>query len=206
LEDKPVQKRNTRKSQRHTSAVLLLAALLLSATGFAASEPGAAVPTPPADITTVPIEEVKVIGRRMAALRLKITNARLNVYDIWNTLNTDDEFDMHCYLRKTTGSLIKQRICVAQFAEAAMQDTAKWAWLGLGTNGQPTNTNTGATAGIGGTGSPLTQGGIAAKNRQLRDKMLELANRHPELNAAIFDLKGLVDEYAEATRSCGDNC
>jgi hypothetical protein len=37
------------------------------------------------------------------------------LYDLYNSLNTDDDFDTRCYEEARTGSHIKRRVCRANF-------------------------------------------------------------------------------------------
>lgn len=139
--------------------------------------------------TEQPIEVVEVVGQRLQELRFQIEDARLDIYEIFNSLNTDDEFDVHCEGRKETGSLIKHTICEPAFVGMALENTARAAFLDRNANGLPASTSI----------APLAQGGIAQKNLQLRDKMVELANKDAKLQSAILDLQQLMAEYAEAT-------
>ena len=135
------------------------------------------------------VEVVEVVGKRLQELRFQIEDARLDIYDIFNSLNTDDEFDVHCEGRKETGSLIKHTICEPAFVSMLLENTARTAFLDRNANGRPGSSSI----------APLVQGGIAQKNLQLRDKMVELANKDAELQSAILDLQELMAEYAEAT-------
>jgi hypothetical protein len=139
-----------------------------------------------------PIEEIDVVGQRLDKLRFEIENTRIEIYDIFNRLNVDDEFDMRCYRRKTTGSLIKERICVPEFVEDALEESAAAAFQG-------TTLNKFGGRVVGNATVPLTSGMIRVKNREMRDRMVEVANANPELQSAILDLQGLMNEYAEAT-------
>ncbi len=128
------------------------------------------------------IDEVEVVGQRLDELRFEIEANRITIYELFNELNVDDQFDMHCYRRKTTGSLIKERICVPRFVEDALQNAANLQARGMD--------------------APLITGRVSAGNREMRDKMVELANANPELQSAILDLQDLVDEYAKVTDTC----
>lgn len=139
----------------------------------------------PATIGEV-VDEIEVVGRRLDELRLEMETARIEIYVIFNRLNVDAQFDMQCYRRKTTGSLIKERICVPRFVEDALEKSANSAF----------RERRGSSI------SPLSNGRVRTGNREMRDRMVELANAHPELQSAILDLQGLVDEYAEATDAC----
>jgi hypothetical protein len=151
-----------------------------------------AIAQPVADAS---VEELEVVGRRLEKLRFEIENTRINVYDIFNRLNDDDQFDMHCYRRKTTGSLIKERICVPKFVEDTLDDSASQAF-------QNYTLNKDGNRVLGSSTGDLTSGYVRVKNREMRDRMVEIANANPELQSAILDLQGLVDEYADATEAC----
>lgn len=61
------------------------------------------------------VEEVIVRGRRYGALRHQIELAEEAVYDRFNAINSNDEFDIHCYHEPITGSRIPRRTCRANF-------------------------------------------------------------------------------------------
>ena len=61
----------------------------------------ATAPQPAADV-----DEVVVPGRRPENLRVEIERLEVAVYDRWNALNSNDEFDIHCLESEPTGSNI----------------------------------------------------------------------------------------------------
>jgi hypothetical protein len=68
------------------------------------------------------VEEVIVPGRRPENLRVEIERLEGAVYERFNALNSDDEFDIHCLKQAPTGSNIPLRTCTPNFvirAEAA---------------------------------------------------------------------------------------
>ncbi len=63
-----------------------------------------------ADETSESIDEITVLGvRDLGALRAEITRAEDEVYDVYNDLNDNDDYDIICKLRAPIGSQIKQR-------------------------------------------------------------------------------------------------
>ena len=64
---------------------------------------------------TAAIDEVVVPGRRPDNLRVEIERLETAVYDRWNSLNSNDEFDIHCLEQKPTGSNIPLRTCAPNF-------------------------------------------------------------------------------------------
>lgn len=105
--------------------VLVLFALMALSVGRVAAQPEPAEPGDRPDRRTEPIEEVTVRGQRpLRELRLEVQVARERVYDLFNSLNSDDEFDIHCRNEPRTGTRIPQRVCRPRFADDATGDAA----------------------------------------------------------------------------------
>jgi hypothetical protein len=60
-------------------------------------------------------DEVIVPGRSPESLRVEIERLEESVYERFNALNTNDEFDIHCYKQAPTGSNIPLRTCAPNF-------------------------------------------------------------------------------------------
>jgi hypothetical protein len=60
-------------------------------------------------------EEVVVQGQRRAAVRAEIELAEDAVYERFNAINSDDEFDIECRREAVTGSKMLRRICEPNF-------------------------------------------------------------------------------------------
>lgn len=93
--------------------------VVASAASQEAPEPSRADSALPAD-TAVPaenagIDEIIVPGRAPENLRVEIERLEVAVYDRFNALNSNDEFDIHCLQRAPTGSNIPQRTCAPNF-------------------------------------------------------------------------------------------
>ena len=54
-------------------------------------------------------------GRRPENLRVEIERLEVAVYERFNALNSDDEFDIHCLKQAPTGSNIPLRTCAPNF-------------------------------------------------------------------------------------------
>ena len=81
---------------------------------FVLCAPGLAqevAPLPP----NAEIEELIVPGRRPENLRAEIERLQTLVYQRFNALNSDDEFDIYCVERPPTGSNIPARTCAPNF-------------------------------------------------------------------------------------------
>jgi hypothetical protein len=71
------------------------------------------------------VEEVFVPGRRPENLRVEIERLEVAVYQRFNALNTNDEYDIHCTERAPTGSNIPVRTCAPNFVIMAESRNAK---------------------------------------------------------------------------------
>ncbi|MDG2175827.1 MAG: hypothetical protein P8M72_06835 [Gammaproteobacteria bacterium] len=136
------------------------------------------------------IEEITITQQRPPSLlRREIIQATENVYDLFNSLNDDDEFNVYCYEEYILGSRIKERFCHANYIENALSNVATDY-----VNGQQ-----GDPESVPGATPHLIQAEIRLKNRILGEKMLELSNNNRQLNDALLHLKDLRDEYSELT-------
>ena len=79
-----------------------------------------AAPTPQAVV-----DEVIVPGSRPENLRVEIERLERVVYERWNALNSNDEFDVHCLDSEPTGSNITQTRCAPNFVIWAESRAAK---------------------------------------------------------------------------------
>src|SRR6185503_21032582 len=61
------------------------------------------------------VDEVIVPGTRPQNLRVEIERLEQVVYERWNALNSNDEFDIHCLDSEPTGSNITQTHCAPNF-------------------------------------------------------------------------------------------
>lgn len=86
-----------------TGAILLL---VLPMRGVCQSEPVQAEQPPHM------MEEVIVFGQKpLVELKLEAYQAEDVLYDLFNSLNTNDDFDVHCEREASVGSHIKTRVC-----------------------------------------------------------------------------------------------
>jgi hypothetical protein len=70
-------------------------------------------------------DEIVVIGKSPNQIRADMERAEVAVYDRFNALNSDDEFDIHCWREEPTGSRIKRRVCQANFWREAQAKAAR---------------------------------------------------------------------------------
>jgi hypothetical protein len=106
-----------------TAVVLLFALAPLSMCRIAAAQEGEPEPTET-------IEEVVVYGNKsLVQLRRELYKAEDAVFDLFNSLNSDDEFDIHCYKEAPTGSHIKKRVCKTNYFRDLIGEATRQAFL-----------------------------------------------------------------------------
>ena len=142
--------------------------LLMAAT--VSAQPASSDETLPVE----PPEEIVVYGKAVAALRNERYRVEERVFAIFNSLNSDDEYDIHCGYRAAANSLlIRERVCEANFVKDAasaealafmMRRPSVPAWAML-----------------------------RRKNKLLLEEMKTLAVKHPELMEALAEIGDLRD-------------
>jgi hypothetical protein len=93
--------------------------VVLVGLGVPALAQEAASPAPAAEV-----EEVIVPGRTPENLRVEIERLETDVYERFNALNSNDDFDIHCFKQAPTGSNIPLRTCAPNFVIRAESDAA----------------------------------------------------------------------------------
>jgi len=125
------------------------------------------------------VEEITVYGEKtVQAIKAQIMQADRRLYGIWNELNDDREFDVHCRMEGVYASRRKERICLPAFEHGVLEE----AWDDLGTW----------------TGAGRPQAEIRRKREIMRQKMINFAAENPDLAAAIFERAKLQRDLAEA--------
>ncbi len=130
------------------------------------------------------IDEIVVYGEKsLNKLRRDQDKAQDKVFALFNTLNSDDEFDVLCTYEAPIGSHIKERFCEPNFLVEmradALRDVAR---------GQYNDVNF-AT--------------IFKKEKELQREMKELAVEHPDLREALSEFAEKKQHFeSEYARKC----
>ena len=75
-------------------------------------------------------DEVVVEGRKPENVYAEIERLETSVYDRFNALNSNDEFDIHCFKQAPTGSNIPLRRCAPNFVVEAEAQAAQNTMVG----------------------------------------------------------------------------
>lgn len=158
-------------------------------------------------------EEIVVRGQRLSDFRFRVEAARIRVYDLFNDLNSDDAFDVHCQEEDSTGTRMRQHICRPRFKDDISNAAAR-AWVYGIMDACPTGSlDQGCIF-----GSPAAA--ALAKSRALAEEswepgmqerfaieMARVVAANPEMQQAILDYEAVERAYEDArggrrTRGC----
>ena len=123
------------------------------------------------------IDEVIVPGSRPQNLRVEIERLEQVVYERWNALNGNDEFDIHCLDSEPTGSNITQTHCAPNFVIEAESRAAEDAVHGARTTGRSRNDEYVAA--------------IQQKSRELNEEMKRVARQDEQFLRDLVHLDEL---------------
>ena len=146
-------------------------------------------------------EEVIVRGRRLADFRSELQVARVRVYDVFNDLNSDDAFDVHCQIEDSTGTRMRQHISRPQFKDDISNAAAKaWAY-GLmdacaGGLTQECMFSPAASQAI--SSAQAEESREPVMQRLFAQEMAHVVAENPELQQAILDYEAVERAYEEA--------
>jgi hypothetical protein len=189
---------NTRS--RRAGALLLIPLVALSMSRVAAQSE-TVVPAGPPDRRAEQIDEITVIGQRsLRELRLEAQAARERVYDLFNSLNSHDEFNIHCYNVPRTGTRIPQRVCRPQYTDTATIEASKEFLTALlqECGGVLEEFCVARVA------SPRAQGAVSVvtiKDHQLAEEVRRLTRENRDFRRAISEFQTVERRYEEARRA-----
>ena len=135
------------------------------------------------------LDEVAVNGKKWRDLKREMIEVEDRFYKRFNTLNTNDDFDIHCQMDKPTGTIVPQRQCQMQFlVEAGATDGQEFHRGLIGTSSNR-NVNT-----------PLAvlQPLWLQRRAEFRATARALLEKDPELLALATRLARLRAEYDQA--------
>lgn len=149
---------------------------------------GQDVPAESQDIEYVDtLEEIIVYGNKsLHTLREETIAAEEAVFARYNEINSNDDFDIHCYEEARTGTRIKTRICVPNYVKRITRDPRQSTFI--------------KAAGVVGPYIP-DWAGANKSFRELMAEMEALALENPELLDALVDY-AIAKETLRKAKEC----
>ena len=149
-------------------------------TSSISAEESVAEPSTDSDTVEFTLPEIIVKGdNSMHALKMEVIRAEELKFEVFNNLNSTDDFDITCEWHAPMGTVIKEWSCDTGYMRKARADAAR-DWLQRGVQLQ--------------TDHQLTIQN-AEKARELNREMKALAMKHPELAIAIINAHELEQLY-----------
>lgn len=168
--------------------LLLILCGLAPADGAAAAAAGLGRDggAPPPGEPVVELDEVPVIGRTLRQLRREAIKAEDRFYERFNTINTRDDFDIHCRMEKATGTIVPKRQCRIQFLMDTEAMDAREFVMGLTT-----------AAAARGVHTPLApvQTQWVLRREEYRQTVKALLEKDPELMRLAREWVRLKEQY-----------
>lgn len=168
----PLQRNAMNSNACAVTVVLMLA---ITSAGQCQTEPDAE--DNPATSDTP--EEITVYGQKsILSLRRELDMAQENLFDLFNSLNSDDNFDIKCEYVTPLGQRRKYHVCTPKFvrmfeADAASRMVQENAW------DNPTSDHF----------------RVKKKNELLWKEMETLVLEHPEMREAVNNLTKVKQEF-----------
>lgn len=153
-------------------------------------------------------EEVIVRGRRIGELRAEVEDARERAYELFNDLNSNDEFDVSCHKESRSGTNVPQVVCRAQFENRISAAAASEYMSTLFALCQPDgngflDTQACLFSGPGASARASAQGveGQAPPKRdQMTQEIFRVARENDEFAQAILDWYEASQQYDAARK------
>lgn len=166
-----------------SSLIALLVSLSVIQTGFS-QEPAATEQEALAEVTIDQdfraMEELTVIApQSLQSMRDGLVRAEDDVLAVFNDLNDDNDFDIHCQKERPTSSYIAVRTCRARFVDRlTAQASSDW---------------------LGGLGYVDPRGELSQYGALLRQKFSEVLEENPALHDALLRYYNLRTTYDAET-------
>lgn len=161
---------------KHTDIALIIPlAMLLANTGVYAQK------EQPEQTDKLP-EEITVFSpAALKNMRIELERAEEAMFNVFNELNDDDRFDVHCYNPKRYGSKIRQRQCMPNYYLRILEEEAELVLARAGHVAVMTN-------GIG-------VSDLERFNAIFKDIVQETINTRPEFIEALSHFEMLKENY-----------
>ena len=193
-----------------TSRALAIVAAALTVS--AAAQPRAQSVPPAAEPATRAADasdEIIVRGKRsLFRLRIETEAARERVWQVFNDINSDDDFDISCVDARRTGTHVASRACRPNYANRATSRAGKELARRIQRNCPPPvspmgdNSQCLASAMAQSVGDTQAEmGRIAVMDERLDQEFRRLAGTNADLARAVLDFLQKKNSYEDAVRS-----
>jgi hypothetical protein len=154
-------------------------------------------------------DEVVVHGKRLGELRVQVQVAREHAFQIFNEINSDDDFDVRCADEVRTFSHATKHVCRARFESRIAAQAGSDYFEGLimacnGPGGVTQDCMFSAAGERGVTRAQRAENPLQGKQQQMKEEIRRLANEDERFAQAILDYYEASQELKAATKRRGD--
>jgi hypothetical protein len=147
-------------------------------------------------------EEIVIRGRRtLFTLRQETEAAREHVWEVFNEINGNDDFDISCNTSARTGTRMTRRACRPQYANDATREAGRALARRIRLCDPTSDGYAGCLEMAMANGNSEAQqyiARIAYMDRRLDDEFRQLVRERPELATAVHEFLTKENEYKEA--------
>jgi hypothetical protein len=129
------------------------------------------------DLPTPVMDEVLIQNTRLYVLRHEVELAEERFYALYNELNSNHDFDVHCVDEARLGTLLRKKVCKPAYVEAADQEQGRSF-----VDGRPVIPT-----------AALAEARRAAYHRNMR----EVVEQNPKLLRLLFERANLAQRAAK---------
>ena len=179
-------------SSAHEPSAGILFSILLALSSAAYSQV-AAIDEPESGAPET-IEEITVYGdKSLSQLRRELHKASEAFFDVYNDVNSNDDFDIFCDYQTKLGQRRRDHVCTPRFAMMAeARETSAWLMSGIQLQ-RSTGPDAGFNTGMG--FRTPTARRVLEKEALIFREMSELLAQRPELREALVELARASNGY-----------
>lgn len=166
--------------KRRVGIAALLAAVLPVAAVAQAPAADAPQVTMPGSAEPEVLDEVLVLGTQLWKLRQNMIETEDRFYALYNKLNKNQDFDVHCHVEAPTGRIVKERVCRVAFIERAQEVEVK--------------------ALLDGHSAPPADMVTQARQADFEKHFLKVVNSDPRLRKLVREREALGKKYEAEVR------
>jgi len=161
---------------------------------------GLALPGSAAAPAAGDLDEIAVVGKTLRELKREAIKAEDRFYRRFNSLNTRDDFDIHCRMDKATGTIVPKRQCRIQFLVDAGAIDAREFLESLATVSGADGVTTASSARRVNSPDARLQPLWLVRREEYRQTVKALLEKDPELMALATEWVRRRDHYDRALK------
>jgi hypothetical protein len=145
------------------------------------------------------LDEVVITSQQLLALRKAVVAAEDRAYEVYNEVNTDDQYDIECRQSTRTGAIISERVCRPKLVETATSEEAVAFLDAVRANIQGSEDFPGQV--LQRPRAPIANLVIINKKADYTENVLKMVRESPELRRRLKDWELAYKRYEDARKA-----